>query len=170
MLLAVPAQAQKTGTVEVGGFARYNDFDNSLPFNNTIGVGGRVAVWVLPRLAIEGDYSTTSANQLSGSKVKFTPLHAMVVYNVPVDARSEIVVGAGYVRNKYKDGYDATDNGVAGLVGLRYRFHPMVAVRLDANEDFVPSPANKSQFASFNGNLGVQVGVSVLLNWSAAAK
>ena len=68
------------------------------------------------------------------------------------------------MHNKYSDGVSSTDNGVAGLVGVRYRIRDLLALRIDANEDFMPSPANKSPSASFNGNLGLQLGVSVIVN------
>src|SRR5881398_695566 len=41
-----PLAAQSAGTVEIGAFARYTDFDNSLAMNNAVGVGGQVTVYV----------------------------------------------------------------------------------------------------------------------------
>jgi outer membrane protein with beta-barrel domain len=162
--LARPAVAQRTGTVEVGGFLRFTDFDNSLHFSNKVGFGGRFGVFVVPHVSVEVDYSSTSSDSGPSLSVKSTPLHVFGVYNFPADPRADIVLGFGYVHNKYSDGVSSTDNGVAGLVGVRYRFRDMLALRLDANEDFMPSPANKSPTASFNGNLGLQLGVSAVIN------
>ena len=39
LVLAVPVAAQRAGTIEVGGFARYVDFDNTLPMGDDMGVG-----------------------------------------------------------------------------------------------------------------------------------
>jgi len=164
LLLVRPAAAQRTGTIEVGGFLRFTDFDNSLNISNTLGVGGRLGVFVVPRISVEAEFSTTSTDSGPSLNVKHTPFHLFGVYNHPADARADIVIGIGYVHNKYSDGASSTDNGVAGLVGVRYRFRDLLALRLDANEDFMPSPANKNPNASFNGNLGLQLGVSVMLN------
>ncbi len=164
LLLVRPAAAQRTGTIEVGGFLRFTDFDNSLNISNTLGVGGRLGVFLIPRVSVEAEFSTTSTDSGPNLDVKHTPFHLFGVYNHPADARADIVIGIGYVHNKYSDGVSSTDNGVAGLVGVRVRFRDLLALRIDANEDFMPSPANKSPSASFNGNLGLQLGVSVMLN------
>ena len=164
LLLARPAAAQRTGTIEVGGFLRFTDFDNSLRISNKAGFGGRFGVFVVPRISVEAEFSTTSTDSGPNFSVKHTPYHVFGVYNHPADAKADIVIGVGYVHNKYSDGATTTDNGVAGLVGIRYRFRDLLALRLDANEDFMPSPANKSNNATFNGNLGLQLGVSVIVN------
>ena len=164
LLLARPAAAQRTGTIEVGGFLRFTDFDNSLNISNKAGFGGRLGVFVVPRISVEAEFATTSTDSGPNFDVKHTPFHLFGVYNHPADAKADILIGVGYVHNKYSDGASSTDNGIAGLVGIRYRFRDLLALRLDANEDFMPSPANKSPNASFNGNLGLQLGVSVLIN------
>jgi len=166
LLLARPAAAQRTGTIEVGGFLRFTDFDNSLNISNKAGFGGRLGVFVVPRISVEAEFSTTSTDSGPNLSVKHKPFHLFGVYNHPADAKADIVIGVGYVHNKYSDGsgVSSSDNGVAGLVGIRYRFRDLLALRLDANEDFMPSPANKNPNASFNGNLGLQLGVSVMVN------
>jgi hypothetical protein len=164
LLLTRPAVSQKAGTIEVGGFGRFNDYDNSLPFSNKVGVGGRLGIFLPARFSVEGDYSTTS-NDVAGTSVKYTPMHLMLLYNHPL-AGSSFFVGGGYARNKYKgSGSDTTDTGVAIIVGVRYRIQQLVALRLDLNEDFIPSPANKGPNTSFNGNLGMQLGISILYSF-----
>lgn len=164
LLLTRPAASQKAGTIELGGFGRFTDYDNSLAFSNKVGVGGRVGIFLPARFSIEGDLSTTS-NDLAGTSVKYTPMHLMLLYNYPL-AESSVLVGGGYARNKYKyAGSDTTDNGVAIIVGVRYRIQQLVALRLDLNEDFIPSPANQGPSTSFNGNLGMQLGVSLLISF-----
>src|SRR2546421_8963995 len=41
LVCALPVAAQRTGTIEVGGFARYVDFDNTLPMGDDMDIGGR---------------------------------------------------------------------------------------------------------------------------------
>jgi len=72
-------------------------------------------------------------------------------------------VGLGLVRNKYSGAYTATDHGLAVLLGLRYRWNGRFGLRLDANEDFVTSPANETPQVTYNSNFGLHVGLSVLL-------
>src|SRR5256885_6690673 len=43
LVCALPVAAQRAGTIEVGGFARYVDFDNTLPMGDDMDIGGGVA-------------------------------------------------------------------------------------------------------------------------------
>jgi hypothetical protein len=156
---ALPARAQKRGSVEVGAFASYFNADNSLPVGNALGFGGRVGVNALPFLAVEVDIATASKDG-----AKYRPLHLWLVYDVPTTSRSEVFAGIGFVRNSYSGSYKANDSGVAGQVGVRTRFGKMLAVRLDGHADFMPSAANKSYLVSYNGNWGIGLGVSALIN------
>lgn len=158
-LAAIPARAQKRGSVEVGAFTAYMNADNSLPVGNAVGFGGRVGVNAMPWLSFEVDLAHASKDGATHS-----PMHVWLVYDVPTTSRSELFAGVGYVHNKYSGSYVATDNGVGGLVGVRQRFGKMLAIRIDGHADFIPSSANKSYLISYNGNWGVGIGVSALLN------
>ena len=166
LLLARPIAAQRPGSFEIGGFVRYTDFDNSLLVSNKMGVGGRIGVGLPARFSIEGDFASVSTERPGSITVKHTPYHLFLLYNVPASAKSQVIVGAGYVHNKYGfSGSDTTDSGIAGIVGVRVRVQDMIAARIDVGEDFIPTPANQGPGQSFNGNLAIQVGVSFLLNW-----
>jgi hypothetical protein len=156
---ALPARAQKRGSFEIGAFAAYLNADNSLPVGNALGFGGRAGVNPFSFLSVEVDIARASKNGATHE-----PLHVWLVYDVPPTSRAEIFAGIGYVRNTYTGTYKAKDSGVAGLVGVRQRFGKMLAIRLDGHADFMPSAANKSYVISFNGNWGVGIGVSALLN------
>src|SRR6266571_1082571 len=90
LLLVRPAAAQRTGTIEVGGFLRFTDFDNSLNISNTLGFGGRLGVFVVPRVSVEAEFFTTSTDSGPNLNVKHTPFHLFGVYNHPPDARADI--------------------------------------------------------------------------------
>lgn len=158
-IAALPARAQKRGSFEIGAFAAYLNADNSLPVGNALGFGGRVGVNPFPFLALEVDIASASKNG-----AKYRPLHVWLVYDVPTTSQSELFAGIGFARNSYSGSYDATDSGVAGQVGVRHRFGKMLALRIDGHADFMPSAANKSYLVSYNGNWGIGVGVSALLN------
>jgi len=155
----LPASAQKPGSFEVGAFAAFLNADNSLPVGNAIGFGGRVGVNATKFFAIEVDYASSSKEG-----AKYQPLHVYAVYEVPPTSRSELFFGIGYASNKYTGTYEAKDKGIGGIVGLRQRVNNSVAVRLDGRADFMPNAANKSYLISYNGNWGIALGISALLN------
>src|SRR5438093_1056346 len=76
--LGAAALAQRPGAVEIGALARFTGFDNNMGMSNTVGAGGRLAVYVRPRLAFELDMSRTSSDRSAGSAT-YTPLHARLV-------------------------------------------------------------------------------------------
>jgi hypothetical protein len=156
---ALPARAQKRGSFEIGGYAAYLNADNSLPIGNAVGFGGRVGVNALPYLSLEVDIAHASKDGAT-----HRPLHVWLVYDVPPVSRAEIFAGIGYVKNTYTGSYKANDSGIAGQVGVRQRLGKMFAIRLDGHADFMPSSANKSYLVSYNGNWGVGIGISALLN------
>jgi outer membrane protein with beta-barrel domain len=164
LLLAAPATAQRPGTVEVDGLARYTNFDNDLGMESTIGAGGRVTVYAGPGLALELDVSRTSAGRPVGTEVTYTPVHLRVVYRGPVSERVEALVGGGYVRNWYGKPIDASDGGLSTLLGLRYRLTNVVWLRLGADGDVMFHTADDSPFSFYNGNWGLHLGAGIALN------
>src|SRR3989442_8776505 len=75
---AVPARAQKRGSLEIGAFAAYLNADNSLPLGNALGFGGRGGANPFPFLAVEVDITHPSKNGAG-----YRPLHAWLRYAVP---------------------------------------------------------------------------------------
>jgi outer membrane protein OmpA-like peptidoglycan-associated protein len=166
---AMPMYAQKAGAVEIGGFGRYTKFESKLNFDNRIGFGGRLGIFVLPNLAIEGDVSTTTTHSQGGAEIKYVPVHARLVYNVPVAGHSAVLLGAGYVRNLFRTSYRETNSGFAGLVGLRLGLGSMVALRVDGTGDYIPTAESVNpqlpgvQAKKSNFHLGAQAGLSLLI-------
>src|SRR5207247_9054542 len=118
VVLALPMSEQRAGTIEVGGFARYVNFDNTLPMGDDMDIGGRVGVYLEPALTLEVDLARSSQ-----SSVTYTPLHVRAVYNGSVSSRIEALVGGGYVRNWYGAPYNAADQGLTMLLGMRSEEH-----------------------------------------------
>src|SRR6266705_227324 len=135
LLVAAPASAQRPGAVEIGALARFTDFDNNLGMSNAVGAGGRVAVYVRPRLAFELDMSRTSSK-----------------------------LGAGYVHNAYRGSLDATDGGFSGLIGMRYQLNSRVWVRIGTDLDVMFHPSSDSPFTFYHGNWGLHLGAGARLN------
>jgi outer membrane protein OmpA-like peptidoglycan-associated protein len=166
LLSATTAAAQQPGVVEVGAFGRWSHYDATYQAdaNKFIGGGGRLGVFVLPQLAIEVDQYYTKFNVPTGSASHY-PLHARLVYNLPLSDNSAILIGAGYVRNFYRGVLNYEDNGYAGLLGLRLGLNNVVSIRLEGTADFMPNPAIQQAYATNinNWNYGAQAGLSVLI-------
>lgn len=155
-----PAAAQEAGTVEIGGFGRYTVFDIDLKLKNQIGAGGRLGVFVVPNLAVEGDASYTSTDiKTTTLKVSYVPLHARLIYNVPVGPKTAWLLGAGYAHNQYGKNGTGSDDGAAGLVGLRFMVGKTFSVRLDGTLDYMPY---KTPGAGNLTHFGLQAGLSAL--------
>ncbi len=136
---AVSGYAQKPGTVEFGGFGRFTKFDKATHFDDRGGIGARLGVFVLPNLEIEGDASYTATYSLNQDLVRYVPIHARLVYNLPVGEHGAVLLGGGYVRNLFRKSYRETNNGVGGLVGVRLGLGGLLSIRLDATGDYIPT-------------------------------
>ncbi|MDX2119568.1 MAG: hypothetical protein SF070_00735, partial [Gemmatimonadota bacterium] len=53
-LTMAPLAAQSAGTIEVGAFGRFTKYDTDLNFDDRVGLGGRLGIFVLRNLALEG--------------------------------------------------------------------------------------------------------------------
>lgn len=179
VLAASPLMAQRKGSWEFGGFARYNWYDGS--FNiandeslNSFGVGARLGWFFIERWALEldGSYNATDVDNPGGAQsvgLNYFPFHLRVVYNAPLSESFSWLVGAGANYNVYDlatttdallvDLFDGSDWGIAGITGLRYNFSEMLSLRVDGTLDYIPSPEN--QTSDSNLMWGIQAGLSL---------
>jgi outer membrane protein OmpA-like peptidoglycan-associated protein len=169
-----PVQAQKSGAVEIGAFGRFTKFESKLNFDNRVGVGGRLGVFVLPNLALEGDVTYTRTKSQGNLELRHTPVHARLIYNIPAAENAAVLVGAGYVRNIFRANYRETRSGVGGLLGVRFGLGDLLAARVDATGDYIPTAESDIlppqvagvQHKKSNFHLGLQAGLSLLLRTS----
>ena len=177
------AQQPQKGTVEIGAFGQYTEFDSRFRLDNAIGFGGRLGVFFSPRWALEGEFgrASISANGegdapgaaprpcptagVCPSDWNFTPLYLRLAYNIPVARRSQVVLGAHVVRL----GYDFDhETGFGGLAGVRAGISPSLSVRLDGLVDY-----NKNDVAGLDDDtdwtLTGRAGLSLMLNTSKPA-
>ena len=175
VLSAMPALAQEPGTFEAGAFGRYTHFDSKLNFDNRLGVGAFLGAFVIRNLAVEADVTYTRTKSQGGAELRQTPIHARLVYNVPVNDRGTFLVGAGYVRNLFRASYRETESGIGGLVGGRYGFGNRFAVRVDIAGDYIPNAESRFvppqlpgiEYKKSNFHLGIEAGVSILVGRKA---
>ena len=165
----VPAMAQKAGTVELGGFGRYTWFDKHLNFDKRVGVGGRLGIFVLRNLSLEGDGSYTATAGQGGELVRAEPLHGRLIYNLPLGEHSAFLLGGGYTRQIFRTSYRETKSGAGGLVGLRLGTGDVLSIRLDGTGDYIPKAETETTaqlpgvtLHKSNLHWGVQAGLSLL--------
>ena len=162
----VPVFAQKPGAFEIGVFGRYSKFDGVLNFDKRVGVGGRLGVFVLPNIAVEGDASYTATASQEQEFIRAIPLHARLVYNLPLGEYTALLIGGGYTRQLFRKGYRETKSGAGGLLGLRLGTGDVASIRLDFTGDYIPKAESEfPQFASIqqqkhNWHWGGQAGLS----------
>lgn len=175
LLVAAPVvHAQQKGAIELGGFARFTDYDDSFDRNSTTenswGVGGRLGWFILKNFSLEldGSYNATDQNDLGGFQSRpldFVPFHLRAIYHLPLGTdRFRLLIGGGpgvnfYTKDEAVAGFDGTDFGIGGLVGLRVGLIGPLSARVDALADYVPDPAND---ADDNTTLGAQAGLSLI--------
>jgi len=148
---AASATAQQRGTMEFGAFASNTGFDNSLNMNSSWGAGGRVGVFIIPRLSAEFEAGGGSAGRGLGlSGVNFGVLSGRLTA-VPFKAGAlSLLVGAGV---DHTDTYFFESYGFHALLGAKVKLSDFVALRIDGINSWM---------ANGNGQQrGLHVGLSV---------
>lgn len=171
MLLAAPLLAQSAGTIEFGAFGRYTKYDSDLGFDNRVGVGGRLGVFVVRNLAIEGDAAYGPTFGDNDALIRNFPLHGRLVWNAPVGEHVSLLLGAGYAHNLFRKGYVESKGGPGGLVGFRLGTGDWLTIRLDATADYIlnakskqgPYPVLGVKQTDNNLHWGFQGGLSLML-------
>lgn len=160
-----PAVAQSPGTIEVMGFGQLTLFDDLSTLTDlpAPGLGGGLGIFLLPNLALEGVGSRTATELLSDPQTDVTwiPLRARLAYHVPATESFYPILGVGYARHEYSDGVDASDDGVTGLLGFKAYVSERVAVRIDAQADYIFSPYNEAPWVDHHTHLTFGAGFSV---------
>ena len=161
--VASGAAAQSPGTFEIGGFGRANFFADTLSLDRHLGGGGWLAIFPVRNLAVEAEAAYTKTRLIgTGSDVSSIPLRGRLTYNIPLgDNASTFQIGAGYVRNLYRETQHFNDDGVTGLAGFRFGVSPNVGIRTSVTLDYVPSP--QASRADHYANWGIQVGLGLML-------
>ena len=154
---AVPATAQHRGTMEFGAFGSSTSWDASLNMNSSLGLGGRVGVFITPRLSAEFEGGGGSASRGSGLEDVNVGLLAGRLTLVPFKTGGvSFLMGLGA---NHTDTYFFESYGVDGLLGAKIRLSDFAALRVDGIQSWMAN-GNGSNFAlhfglSFYRNPGV---------------
>src|SRR5687767_10237373 len=130
-LLAIGANAQRPMSVEAGLFGQFTKPDKELSLDDVLSIGGRLGLYLLPRLALEvdGHIGSTDWDAPGGTKsITYSPFAIRGVYALPLGDRLRIMLGMGYQQNVYKNRIQTFSGGFAGneyedalsvLIGLK---------------------------------------------------
>ena len=132
---AVPAAAQQRGTLEFGGFASNTSFDHSLGMTDGIGAGGRIGVFVWPRLSLEFEGGGTSSNRPFKVHDVNVGIYSGRMTGVPLRfGRVSVLFGAGM---DYIDTWLFESYGVHALLGAKLALTENFALRVDGIESYM---------------------------------
>src|SRR6266496_3053168 len=165
-LTASPAAAQRSQSIEFGGFGSYWRFDHLYFLKNSFGGGARIAYAWSDRLSIEvtGDFTKT-VDTASLQNVSVSAVGGNVVFNFPMGDRATLYATGGYSRLVFGPDppYDFTDNMVNGGLGARVFLSPHLALRLDARAMYNRQnrdPLNPTPRGSWTGQVEGGAGLS----------
>src|SRR5690606_13452423 len=124
---------------------------------NSTGIGGRLGIFpLIKNLAVEGDIQLASTDWHLGAgqqSVTYRPFAVRLVYGIPLGARAQLLLGAGYQLNVYAGRRRQIGNSMAGneyedafsgLGGLKFCLGEQWSLRFDVPVDHNPHP-------NFNG-------------------
>ena len=177
-LLDLPvAHAQdRTYLFEVGAAGAYQSYGGATDLGSTIGLLGRVGVWLPLNFSIEAEGSTAGAkSQNSNIDVGVKTGSASLLYNIPLGARSWGFAKLGYGGTRYGSECSApgaricgtTSMFVAGL-GVRFGLSPLLMVRAEGvlhpnrGTTRIPDDPPREESVKFS-NFGVNLGLSLML-------
>lgn len=136
LMWAIPMAAQERGTVEFGAFGSAATFDNNLSLKTGYGGGGRVGIYLEPRLSMEFEDAEMRATRPNGlADVNVGILSGRLVAAPLTAGRLSFLVGAGAgvsTETNFMHTY-----GVDGLVGAKYALTNNAALRVDAVMDWL---------------------------------
>ena len=156
VLAALPAAAQQRGTMEFGAFASAGRYDKALTLDHGYGGGGRIGMFMDPRVAVEFEKGEMRATRTLGLKdVNVGILAGHLVGTLIQGSRFSMHVGAGAgasTETNFLHTY-----GVNALVGAKVRLSPSASLRIDGISDWLAN----NQWKSFQR---VHVGLSLFRN------
>lgn len=154
-------QAQRRGTIEVGGFAHYTVLDDDdLLGKRSVGVGARLGVFALPSLSLEGEYSLGTIKDNVRGVDSWIPFRGYAVGHTSLTSSTRLFLGVGYKFERWV--HDQTDNeyefAFTALVGVRkclgtWSVRPELAYDRNPSAHYQTSLAGTSQYFAFRVGL-----------------
>ena len=161
-----PAAAQRSQSIEFGGFGSYWRFDHLYFLKNSLGGGARIGYSWSDRLSIEvtGEFTKT-LDTASTRSVSVSAVSADLVFNFPMGDKTTIFAAGGVSRLVFGPDppYAFTDNMVNGGLGARVFLSPHLAVRLDGRAMYHKGnadPLNPTPRGTWTGQVQGSAGIS----------
>jgi outer membrane protein OmpA-like peptidoglycan-associated protein len=134
--LAMPAAGQNRGTMEFGAFGSVASFDKQLSLTEAYGGGGRAAMYLDPRWAIEFEMAEMRAGRPNGLRDVNVGILASRLLFIPLkQSRSSFLLGVG-AGNSTETNFLHT-YGVGALVGVKMAINNSISLRLDGTMDWL---------------------------------
>jgi outer membrane protein OmpA-like peptidoglycan-associated protein len=136
LMCALPAAAQERGTVEFGAFGSAGMFNKTLTLDKGFGVGGRVGIYLDPRISIEFEDAEMKASRTLGlADVNVGDLSGRLVATVAKSGGFSLLLGAGAgssTETNFLHSY-----GLNALLGAKFAIGDHAAIRVDAVSDWM---------------------------------
>jgi OOP family OmpA-OmpF porin len=165
-LLAAPAAAQRSGSVDLFLYGAYPHLDESYQFNNSIGYGGQLGVYLANNVSLDLDVSRFSDHaEGSGPQPNFSimPMRARLTFAVPIGGYSRFNFGVGYVRTRLGGDFPTNnESGVTGLAGFKIGLGQHLALRMEGTIDYLFDALNGDPTVNHNINYGARAGLNIL--------
>ncbi|MEJ2540459.1 MAG: OmpA family protein [Gemmatimonadota bacterium] len=142
LLLAFGASgvaAQQPFTLTVGGYGSATFFDGDTGISDMPGwgAGGYLGLYLLPNLAIEGDWSNVWTSLAEGDEdVTYRPARVRLVWAIPASDNFYPLIGAGYTLGEYREALDVKEDVIEGMVGFKAYLSDRWAFRTDVAADW----------------------------------
>ena len=172
---AQAADAQRAGTVELGGFLQLDRMDEALRTKRLGGgAGGRFGVFVSPRgeLEAEASYSQADPEPSRVSKAQINYYVGRLNYNIPWGGMpgNAVILGAGAGGDridKHSDFLLAPQLGLRAMLtsalGLRFDVASMIALNPQSQTFKAPTSPGRNDEAAYLSNFQARAGVSLVL-------
>lgn len=171
LLIPGVIEAQQQWAIELGAMGRYTIYDEEVGIENAPGGGGRLGIYILDNLSVEGEMSygepelTDQPGYQGRTFISHELYQGRLLYNLWLGDNAALMLGAGYAYDNYSRvrNVAARGGGPSGLVGLRYRFSDIFHARIEGNGYYVPEDEDTHVAPRPSTvNFGVQAGLSVL--------
>ena len=139
--MTTAAAAQERGTLELGVYGNRTKFDPNLVLNDAWGGGGRIGLYLTPRINVEFEGGVTAASRPLGLDDVNVGNFVGRVTIVPFKLGPVAILLGGGLEHTNTDDFDSY--GVQALAGAKFAMNRSVDVRIDAT------------YSDLEGNLGV---------------
>jgi outer membrane protein OmpA-like peptidoglycan-associated protein len=159
----VTAQTGTAKQIELGTFGTYTLFDGtSLRYREEFGAGGLLGVFFTNTFSLEasGDFTETTLNAGSNTRVTATRLSGTLFAQRRVLGGNAIYLGAGYERVFYRAADTFDDNGIHVRLGDRLPLGGRAVLRLEGRAAYYPSSPHKAAGDQVF-NLSATAGISI---------